>query len=201
MQTVNFFQAWSMWRHGIPVGGLNLWTIPILWWGRFGKMAQAAGGLTVILDIIGPERFDKWAKRFTPQSARSTLKYTRSAVNNFLRDGDKVRFFRLAATSLVLLGPTALLCWPTIKKVFTFIGQHVNPDAFITALTVGGGGTLIIAAYLAFVSLIANLLTFTLTILRITVVRILSLAKSGHQIRIGSSLLILIGFSFDLLAS
>ena len=59
--TITYLDAWSQWFAGREVDPqLRLWFMSILWWGRVGKIAAFLGGLTVILDLIGPDRLRTW---------------------------------------------------------------------------------------------------------------------------------------------
>ncbi len=53
---MSLWDAWREWAAGNDTLDLVLWGLEIRWWGRIGKMLQFAGALTVILDIVGPER-------------------------------------------------------------------------------------------------------------------------------------------------
>ncbi|GHF17890.1 hypothetical protein GCM10017786_59490 [Amycolatopsis deserti] len=59
MQTIGYWDAWTVWWHGRSVASFELWSWPILAWGRLGKGLQFAGGLIVVLDLIGAERLRK----------------------------------------------------------------------------------------------------------------------------------------------
>ena len=63
MQTVSFWQAWGLWFDGQSVAGYRLWGVPVLWWGRIGKLGQFTGGLVAIIDIIGVTRISAWGER------------------------------------------------------------------------------------------------------------------------------------------
>ncbi len=53
---MSLWDAWREWAAGNDTLDLVLWGLEIRWWGRIGKMLQFAGALTVILDIVGPQR-------------------------------------------------------------------------------------------------------------------------------------------------
>jgi hypothetical protein len=51
---------------------LTLWGLPLIWWGRIGKLLSFLAGGTIILDIIGPERISDWSRtrlRVAPKTA------------------------------------------------------------------------------------------------------------------------------------
>jgi hypothetical protein len=61
--SIGYFEAWRCWAGGQDIGDRELLTVPILWWGRAGKIAAFLGGATIILDLIGPERLKTWGKQ------------------------------------------------------------------------------------------------------------------------------------------
>jgi hypothetical protein len=61
---------WGRWLSGEKVDDARLWGLPMLAWGRTGKLLQFAAGLTVILDLIEPERLRKFGTRLRDQSWR-----------------------------------------------------------------------------------------------------------------------------------
>ncbi|WP_326957366.1 hypothetical protein [Amycolatopsis sp. NBC_01286] len=79
MQTVSFWQAWGLWFDGRSVAGFRLWGLPVLWWGRFGKLGQFTGGLAAIIDIVGVARITGWGERLRArpvEGQRQTLAET-----------------------------------------------------------------------------------------------------------------------------
>jgi hypothetical protein len=63
VQTVSFWQAWGLWFDGRSVSGYQLWGLPVLWWGRIGKLGQFTGGLVAIIDVVGITRITAWGDR------------------------------------------------------------------------------------------------------------------------------------------
>ncbi|MEV0381718.1 hypothetical protein [Nonomuraea sp. NPDC050643] len=48
---------WALWLAGKQVDALPLfWDVPVLIWGRIGKVLQFAAGLAVIIDLLDPDR-------------------------------------------------------------------------------------------------------------------------------------------------
>ncbi|MEV6238819.1 hypothetical protein [Lentzea sp. NPDC051838] len=56
------WEAWRLWGTGASTQQFVLWGMPLLWWGRAGKVAQFVAGLAVLLDLIGPVRLRTWAQ-------------------------------------------------------------------------------------------------------------------------------------------
>jgi hypothetical protein len=80
VQTVSFWQAWGLWFDGRSVSGFRLWGLPVLWWGRIGKLGQFTGGLVAIIDIVGVARITAWGERLRArpiEGHRRTLAETR----------------------------------------------------------------------------------------------------------------------------
>ncbi|WP_440103757.1 hypothetical protein [Streptosporangium sp. H16] len=63
MSDISYFEAWSMWLDGKSALGNDLAGMPMIWWGRFGKIGAFVGGMTVVLDVIGPERIREFGVR------------------------------------------------------------------------------------------------------------------------------------------
>lgn len=51
---------WEDWLDGKATTDVKLGGWPILYWGRLGKIFEFIAGLTVILDLAGEERVDRW---------------------------------------------------------------------------------------------------------------------------------------------
>ncbi|MGI5285154.1 hypothetical protein ACQEVF_17720 [Nonomuraea polychroma] len=56
MADIELLDAWRMWLDGQQIARETWNGWPILYWGRAGKIAAFAGGLTIILDLLGPEK-------------------------------------------------------------------------------------------------------------------------------------------------
>lgn len=63
-------RLWGRWLSGEKVDDARLWGWPMLAWGRTGKLLQFAAGLTVILDLIGPDPLREFGSRLRRQSWR-----------------------------------------------------------------------------------------------------------------------------------
>lgn len=51
-----FAEVWTTWWSGRQTTAVTLCGIPMLWWGRAGKLLQFVAGLAVVLDLVEPER-------------------------------------------------------------------------------------------------------------------------------------------------
>ncbi|MEU4331132.1 hypothetical protein [Nonomuraea dietziae] len=64
MTDLGYLEAWQMWFAGDPaLKDATMHGLGTLWWGRFGKIAAFFGGMTVVLDIIGPARIRGYGAR------------------------------------------------------------------------------------------------------------------------------------------
>jgi hypothetical protein len=74
--------ALQRWWSGKSTENLMVYGFSMVWWGRFGKILQLFGGLTVILDIVGPERVKAAADNLRKHSENLTggLKRLREEV-------------------------------------------------------------------------------------------------------------------------
>lgn len=62
VRNVGLLEAWRLWSEGKSLTDYELWGLSILWWGRAGKVIQFLGGLTILLDLLGPERLRRWGQ-------------------------------------------------------------------------------------------------------------------------------------------
>ncbi|WP_214317564.1 hypothetical protein [Nonomuraea sediminis] len=63
MADLSLIQAWQMWLDNVQVSQDTLYGWSILALGRMGKVVAFLSGLTVVLDIIGPERLRRFGAR------------------------------------------------------------------------------------------------------------------------------------------
>src|SRR5688500_14475292 len=74
LHVVSYFDAVRLWWGGDLDPNSVLWGVPIFAWERIGKLLSFAGGLTVILDIVGAPAVRKagtWVRSLI--TVRSTL--------------------------------------------------------------------------------------------------------------------------------
>jgi hypothetical protein len=70
MADISYFEAWGMWLQGKSTLGNDLLGLPMIWWGRFGKILSFVSGAAVIVDLLGPERLSHYGDRLTRFLAR-----------------------------------------------------------------------------------------------------------------------------------
>jgi hypothetical protein len=54
-----WWEAWVSWWSG-SLSEAQLWGLPMLFWGRFGKVLPFVAGLVVVLDLVGPQQLRQW---------------------------------------------------------------------------------------------------------------------------------------------
>ncbi|MFB9622068.1 hypothetical protein [Nonomuraea helvata] len=70
MADISYFDAWGMWLAGKSTLGHDLLGLPMIWWGRFGKILSFVAGAAVVVDLVGPERLTRYGERMTRFMAR-----------------------------------------------------------------------------------------------------------------------------------
>ncbi|MEU8326380.1 hypothetical protein AB0C33_49125 [Nonomuraea sp. NPDC048881] len=70
MADISYFDAWGLWLHGRSTLGNDLLGLPMIWWGRFGKILSFVSGAAVVVDLVGPERLSRYGARLTRFMAR-----------------------------------------------------------------------------------------------------------------------------------
>jgi len=58
-----WWHLWQAWFSGEQVAGADLWGLPLLVWARTGKVLQFLAGMTVVLDLIGPDPLRAFGRR------------------------------------------------------------------------------------------------------------------------------------------
>lgn len=67
MQEIGYIEAWQLWFSGQSANSFLLWGMQILWWGRLGKVVQLVSALTIVAEIVGPQRIVKFGKSLHPE--------------------------------------------------------------------------------------------------------------------------------------
>lgn len=73
MADISYFEAWGMWLQGESTLGNDLLGLPMIWWGRFGKILSFVAGAAVVVDLLGPERLSRYGDRLTQFLARHSF--------------------------------------------------------------------------------------------------------------------------------
>lgn len=197
---MNLIEIWREWANGTSVLHMELWGVDVLWWGRIGKVLQFVGALTVILDIIGPERLlgfgeslrtaspfdgmvDRARQRWNPiwEWAKRRIKPAEVPTRLELGRGAVVRL--VVQTATVVIGFA-------VAVLFTSWGWIL-----VLAVLLSGVAALALAAVVSFVGRAVFVLVIRPFATVIAQPRIDAWAKSV------GALLLMAGFHFDLLAS
>ena len=172
MQSLSYWEAWSMWWSSHKLDSFSMWGLPILWWGRIGKLMQYGGGLIIILDLIGPKRLESAVVAIGRSSrtvAGHSLKYP-----------------------IVPMGLTFAASWLFIfAKSSEINATNLSDEEGVEMLTlVLIVPTILVGFMFGFLDKLAR---FPLAILRNQ--------RSSHPARWFAFVILTLGFSFDLLAS
>lgn len=100
---ISYFEAWGMWLDGRSTLGSDLFGMPMIWWGRGGKIAAFVSGFTVVLDILGPDKLREFAdrvRRVDPKRARDVERNSMVGLATFS--------VGTVVTGLLLVGLVAL---------------------------------------------------------------------------------------------
>lgn len=214
MNEISIFDAWTLWLSGRLSPNLTLWGVSIFWWGRFGKIMQVVGAVTIVADIVGPEKI-----RSLGNSLHSAI--TPTILMEFLNDcfeWYKVVFRHTFMKDYVDEAPAAkkhsnqfkinILNYLTCFLLTILVIFAINPKE--------SGWVLFVEAAIIFFCLLVSLsplvtvlfiLAFIATGLMINAILIQSLAwflehpALDKLTKLASLLLLLIGFHFELLAS
>ncbi|MEV4356530.1 hypothetical protein [Nonomuraea sp. NPDC049625] len=75
MADISYFDAWQLWLQGRPTIGSDLFGVPMLWWGRTGKILSFVAGTVVIIDLVGVEKLARYGERLVGfMAARITVR-------------------------------------------------------------------------------------------------------------------------------
>lgn len=173
LSSVGYLDAWARWAAGDPMlRNADLCGLPVLWWGRIGKVSAFLAGMTLILDIIGPERLRQFSERYLE------------------RRRPRRGFGRPAAVAAVA---GVILAWAIIRpgKV-AILG---------TELTIYSYGFTTVTAGIALIISLALLTPTLLHGVRRALVYVFERDALARTVQTVSLLLFIAGFHFDMLAS
>ncbi|MDL1900497.1 hypothetical protein FBR02_06975 [Anaerolineae bacterium CFX9] len=220
-----YIAAWSLWSQGLLGSDYLLWGVAIFWWARIGRIISAVSALTIVLEIIGPERLRRFGSRLRTNinfrwAARKVIRLSRTVTRLFsfaaalLASSDDRR---LASTMdelfedspIITLFIHVLLIGFVVLSI-QLVDAYLYDSFWIMKLFV----ILLTAAVLWIISIVIVIilyagasLLFTLGALAINalvlkpMVWVLEQPDLSGKVRIISVALLIIGFHFDLLAS
>jgi hypothetical protein len=173
VSSVGYLEAWARWFDGdATLRDAELWGLPMLWWGRIGKFAAFLAGMTLIMDIVGPERLRQFSGRY--------LERHRS------RHGS-------AGPAIVAAAAGVFLVWAIFfPGKLAILGVEV---------TVYSSGFTTVTAGIALVISLALLAPALLQGIRRFLIYVFERDTMAQTVQILSVFLFIAGFHFDMLAS
>lgn len=73
MNEISIFAAWKLWLAGHLPSDVIIWGVSVFWWGRLGKIMQLIGAITIVADIIGPEKIRRFGASLHTAITRMNL--------------------------------------------------------------------------------------------------------------------------------
>jgi hypothetical protein len=196
VQSVSYWEAWSLWWSGQKVDGMRMWGVPLLWWGRVGKVMQFGGGLIAILDLIGSERLNRAAGN-VHRKARLIRRDARRTAHEKPPVSAEKRFGVLWTSALIGANVLGLVVLFAVRGPFALLGDWYARGSLIAvvvmAAVVFASGLLVIA--------LLYLLLRTAHLPFVALAWVFGSGRPGHPMRWVAFGFVLTGFHFDLLAS
>ncbi|NJP35847.1 hypothetical protein [Micromonospora thermarum] len=192
--STDYADAWAAWFAGSATGR-TLWSLPVPWWGRVGKVLQFVAGLAVILDLIGPSRLlavGAYARRQVHHAARR-----RATWSADLRLQERFLLLLAAGAPVVVIGFTVTLhLAPPPENLFTILLVSFGfPAAMVGAMLA------VATAYDRMLAWVLRLLLLPVYGAARLLAFLLDAARPGHVMRWTALGLFVVGSQFDLLAS
>lgn len=221
MDEVGLIEAWRRWAQGdLDVKAVQLWGMSILWWGRIGKLTALAAALTIIAEIVGPKRLrafgDSMHRMIEPNRCLGfvvdVLKWTKAwFVYGWSQDEGR----KLDAEIEMDDSPVNMVCTVPIWLVLigAWIGAIIAVSreyGFGLALTLGVVVGFVFASFVTLLTIpvmavslsgVGLLLAAIDAVLIERIARLLEHKHLDKLIKLGSAVLLILGFHFDLLAS
>ena len=215
----------AAWWNGEELKDCVLWGHRILIWGRFGKLAEFIAALVIVIDIIGPERLNRFATTVDEAVAWSSCKGERAITWILERTSEvigvvfifaperrrklsggtlrflfyiKDRWYRSVAASLISAVISISLFVPLV-----IASASLQPEYRLMVRVVAGLVVFVPFAAYVLAGLLVNALylRFFRALLVQPAIWVLSRPYIATMARIGSVVVLIAGFSFDLLAS
>ena len=212
MTELTLVEAWTYWRQATPLTGHTLWGEPILWLGRYGKIAQFFGAALIIVEIIGKDKINKLGNKLANFLASPAITSPiRTAWNRAMRHWQVITGKALAtseemkevSTREVLTSPRYLL-----ELLLLFVALYfVWTCLAVTWMKVIA--VIVVTLLWAFIGPIASLVVILLLaaipwlflILLRAIAWVMSQPSLDTAAKVLALLLVIVGFHFDLLAS
>lgn len=203
MQSVGYWEAWSLWWSGAKLEDFAMWGLAMVWWARIGKLLQFAGGAAVVLDLVGPERLLRLRRR-----SRSFSRWLTRREEKIHERVDSAGPINPAWSNRMLL---LLAISPGFALLLALIIALSSSD---TSLAEGAHHVLerysdgvslreirfAAVVILAFAALLVPIVWSAMIVVSLWA-GLLAGKNPGHPLRWLAFVLIVVGFHFDLLAS
>jgi len=198
VQSVGLPEAWGLWWQGKSVQGMLLWGIPMLIVGRAGKIISFIGAIVAVVDIVGPARIRQWASR--TQRNETTVYRAYDVIRRiFFRKLFGIRRY----TYTVFHAVFHTLTFGGLIVALILYGKYVHSSADTVSTTFLQGamaGLVLIIAILVLGALIFLGPAFIEKVVK-GIARVLENDRWERVVRWSGFAAVIIGFSFDLLAS
>lgn len=222
---VSWVEAWRLWFSGKPLAaGTDLWGLSFTWWGRIGKILEFMAAYGVIVEIAGPKRLRKYGESLRHLVPKSTIDKTfhsargwawanvkfllswpgSEAEDRALEESmspdriDNVNFF----TAAILTAP--IIIWLGLNEIswlgkgFEKVAVLVVAGLFFYPLCLFIVAPLLTYAFLGFLNIAGS--TIDIIFFR-SIATVLEYKELDEAVKIGSLVILAIGFQFDLLAT
>ncbi|MER6509422.1 hypothetical protein ABT158_21550 [Nonomuraea sp. NPDC001636] len=178
MIDVSLYDAWQLWLSGKSAAGTKLWGVPMIWWGRGGKIVSFIAAATVLLDVVGPERLKQYAERARREDKRHDIPAVYPT---------KVR--RTMGCLFLLIVPPMII----FGLVRTDIAYQVYSEPYHKVLW----PILLVGSGLIYLLQLKRLLAEAVSLFA----RVLEHRHLAAAVRMSGFIALALGFHFDLLAS
>ncbi|MCK2215486.1 hypothetical protein MF672_017065 [Actinomadura sp. ATCC 31491] len=132
MADISYFEAWSVWFDGRSTIGSELLGLPMIWWGRFGKILSFVSGASVVVDLIGPERLSRYGDRLIRFVGRRGA-FLPGAVAGAVTAAVVLAITEVAGTGWWLRAAVGLVLGTAAGSLVMQVGQAVRRPEFPSA--------------------------------------------------------------------
>lgn len=215
--SISWLEAWRLWFSGKPLTGTHLWGLNIIWWGRIGKILEFVAAYSIITEIVGERRLREYGKSLRNLIPKKTISNTlRSAWDwtwanlrySLFRGSSEARkraseemdqnpritridFF--AAVALALL--TIFFLVQTGKgEIWSYVVGALVLFWLYDIIVI----PLLMCAFLWLINIVGN--SVDIVFFR-SMANVLEYTKLENAVRLGSLVVLAVGFQFDLLAT
>jgi hypothetical protein len=181
MSDPNCQDLWSSWVNGDAIENCVLMGHTIKHWARFGKVLEFLAGATIVVDIIGQHRLERYGDSLDRAIERLSAPFTRWRLFG-------VPFYKLTIMYLMLFSIPPLVVFLFIVPLLDIVSKRLGP----VALTIS-----VLPAFSVF--LVIGLKIYGRLIKGI--IWILKQPNLASSARAANLLLLVFGFSLDIFGS